>query len=80
MRLRQNSRVSKEKRDTGTINNLMDTTFPHRRQKLITDVEKLSEVIDLYPNLCDEEQGCCKCNFIHILYIYTFFFTILYIF
>ena len=60
--LRQKSRSSKEKRDTATTNNLMDITLPHRRHLLITDMEKLSKVIDLYPILCDEEQVCCKCK------------------
>ena len=43
-RLRQKSRISKEKRDTATINSLIDLTFPLRRQLLITDMEKLSKV------------------------------------
>ena len=61
-RLRQESRVSKEKQDTGTINNLMDITWPHRRHFLITDMEKLSKVIDLYPILCEEQQVCFECK------------------
>ena len=61
-RLRQKSRISKEKRDTAAINNLMVITFSHWRHLLITDIEKLSKVIDLYPILCDEEQVCCKCK------------------
>ena len=61
-RLRQKSRISKEKRDTATINSLIDITFPHQHLLLITDIEKLSKVINLYLILCDEEQVCCKCK------------------
>ena len=60
--LRQKSRISKEKRDTATINNPIDITFPHWHDLLITDMEKLSKVIDLYPVLYDEEQVYCKCK------------------
>ena len=59
-RLRQKSRISKEKRDTATINSLMDITFPHQRLLMITGMEKLSKVINLYLILCDEDQVCCK--------------------
>ena len=52
----------KKKRDTATINNLMDITFPHRCQLLITDMEKLPKVNDLHPILSDEEQVCFKCK------------------
>ena len=52
----------KKKRDTATINNLMDVTFPHRCQLLITDMEKLPKVNDLHPILSDEEQVCFKCK------------------
>ena len=39
--LKQKSRVSKEKQDTGTIDNLMVITFPRRRHLLITDMKKI---------------------------------------
>ena len=52
----------KKKRDTATINNLMDITFPHRCQLLITDMEKLPKVNDLHTILSDEEQICFKCK------------------
>ena len=54
--LRQKSRVSKEKQNTGTINNLMDITFSHQLHLLIREINKLLKVIDSYPILFDEEQ------------------------
>ena len=38
-----------EKKDPHIIRNLMNLTFPHRRQLLIQDMSTIREVIDLYP-------------------------------
>ena len=38
------------------IDRLMKKTFPHRRQVLVEDIIRLSELFQMYPILCSEEQ------------------------
>ena len=52
--LRQKARVSKKKKK--------EKARYSYHYLLITDMEKLSKVIDLYPILCDGEQVCCECK------------------
>ena len=59
----------------------MGITFKHRRHLLITDMEKLSKVKDLYPILCDEEQVCCECKTWrdYVVHIVGMFYIFMYI-
>ena len=38
------------------IDRLMKKTFPHRQQVLVKDMIRLSELFQMYPILCSEEQ------------------------
>ena len=55
-KIRKESRITKERRNNEMIEQLMNITFPHRRQMLITDMEKLGTVLEMYPVLNSEEQ------------------------
>ena len=35
---------------------MMNLTFPHRRQLLVTDIEKLATITETYPVLCEKKQ------------------------
>ena len=56
VRLASQFNLTEEKRDPHIIRNLMNLTFPHRRQLLIQDMSTIREAIDLYPILQNERQ------------------------
>ena len=56
VRLASQFNLIEEKRDPHIIRNLMNLTFPHRRQLLIQGMSTIREVINLYPILQYERQ------------------------
>ena len=51
-----NCPAHKHKQNIELINSLMKKTFPHRRHILVKDMVRLSELFQMYPILCSEEQ------------------------
>ena len=56
VRLASQFNLIEEKRDPHIIRNLMNLTFPHRRQLLIQGMSTIRKVINLYPILQYERQ------------------------
>ena len=56
VRLASQFNLIEEKRDPHIIRNLINLTFPHRRQLLIQGMSTIREVINLYPILQYERQ------------------------
>ena len=46
----------KQCQDKQKLDQMMNLTFPHRRQLLVTDIEKLATITETYPVLCEEKQ------------------------
>ena len=54
--LKEQHNYPAHKQNGELINRLMKKTFPHRRQVLVKDMIRLSELFQMYRILCGEEQ------------------------
>ena len=66
-RFQHQNQLSIEKQDKLVVKRLLDLKYSKRRKLLVTDYTKISNILELYPILCSEQQVNEKsfCLYLH---------------